>query len=223
MEEDKLLASPFFFRFAIPCRLADPVWGRSGIQLDESYRLPRFATLDQPAGTSGLDWADVRLAWGKAGIAFNVTVTGKEQPPWCRETRIEDSDRISIWIDTRNTPDIHRANRFCHAFHFLPASGTARSSAPLVRQVRVERAREIAPLADDQLLQVRSKILKNGYRLEGFIPREALTGFDPSEQPQIGFMYAVIDRELGKQTMTVGEEFPYHSDPSLWSTVDLVE
>jgi hypothetical protein len=33
----------------------------------------------------------------------------------------------------------------------------------------------------------------------------------------------VTDRELGCQTFTVGQEFPFDEDPSLWGTLQLVE
>jgi hypothetical protein len=49
-----------------------------------------------------------------------------------------------------------------------------------------------------------------------------LTGFDPVENPRIGFTYAVIDRELGDQTFNCAAEFPYQEDPSLWATLELV-
>jgi hypothetical protein len=31
----------------------------------------------------------------------------------------------------------------------------------------------------------------------------------------------VVDRELGWQTFTVGPEFPFVEDPSLWGTLEL--
>ena len=58
-------------------------------------------------------------------------------------------------------------------------------------------------------------------RLEGFVPAPALTGYSPSDQPALGFTYAVIDRELGRQTFSVGPELPFVEDPSLWGTLDL--
>ena len=51
---------------------------------------------------------------------------------------------------------------------------------------------------------------------------EALTGFDPQEHPRLGFTYAVVDRELGEQTLGVGSPMPYQEDPSLWATLELV-
>jgi hypothetical protein len=41
------------------------------------------------------------------------------------------------------------------------------------------------------------------------------------EHPRLGFCYAVMDRELGWQTFTVGPEFPFAEDPSLWGTLEL--
>ena len=47
-------------------------------------------------------------------------------------------------------------------------------------------------------------------------------GFEPAEHPRLGFTYAVIDRELGEQTFSVGRPMPYDEDPSLWATLELV-
>ena len=55
-----------------------------------------------------------------------------------------------------------------------------------------------------------------------FIPAEALTGWGPADHPKLGFAYAVYDRELGVQTFTIGTEFPFESDPSLWATLEMV-
>ena len=57
--------------------------------------------------------------------------------------------------------------------------------------------------------------------LDALIASAALTGFSPADQPAIGFSYAVIDRELGWQTFSVGPELPFAEDPSLWGTLNL--
>ncbi|MDH3718138.1 MAG: hypothetical protein OES79_08450 [Planctomycetota bacterium] len=222
MAEQKLLATPFFFRFALPCPYREPLWSGSGVQLDDACRLPTFGQLDSATGDERVEWAELRAAWSENGLAFNLIVSGKKKSPWCRASRIEDSDGFAVWVDTRNTSGIHRANRFCHAFRFLPAGATGRPSQPVAVQLAVERARENPKPVDSEILKVRSDVRQKGYRLEAFVPAAALTGFDPAEQPQLGFTYAAIDRELGEQTLTVGSEFPYQSDPSLWSTLDLV-
>ena len=62
-----------------------------------------------------------------------------------------------------------------------------------------------------------------GMQVDGAdIPAAALTGFSPADQPAIGFSYAVIDRELGWQTFSVGPELPFVDDPSLWGTLEFL-
>jgi hypothetical protein len=50
-----------------------------------------------------------------------------------------------------------------------------------------------------------------------------LAGFDPDQNRRLGFCYAVHDAELGDQTLSVGADFPYWEDPSLWSVLELVD
>ncbi len=54
------------------------------------------------------------------------------------------------------------------------------------------------------------------------MPGSVLNGFDPEQNPRLGFYYAVRDAELGEQVLSVGSEFPYWEDPSLWSVLELV-
>ncbi len=220
---ERLLASPFFFQFSLPCLRHEQAWTAKGIQLDERYRLPSFAALDADPSSPPQDWANLRMAWSADGLIFNLRVRDKQQPPWCRASRLEDSDGLAVWIDTRNTPGIHRANRFCHHFVFLPTGGGAKFTDPLAVQRAIDRAKENAPLAADGALKIHAEKRVDGYVLEAFIPAAALAGFDPDEHAELGFTFAVNDRELGQYTLTVGGEFPYQSDPSLWSTLELVE
>ena len=63
----------------------------------------------------------------------------------------------------------------------------------------------------------------DGYEMQCHIPADALTGFDPAEHPKVGFNYAIVDRELGWQTFSLGPEFPIGEDPSLWGTLELAK
>jgi hypothetical protein len=213
----QLISPTMLFRFAAPCHYTDERWTAQGIKLTEKQRLPCFAELH-----GARPFAEVRLAWSEAGIALNVTVRGKEQPPWCRDSRIEDSDGVQLWIDTRNTQNIHRAGRFCHRFAFLPIGAGRKLDEPAAVLLAINRAKESPREIDPRTLKVRADRLSDGYKLEGFVPAAALTGYSPAEQPAIGFSYAVIDRELGWQTFSVGPELPFVDDPSLWGTLDLV-
>jgi hypothetical protein len=218
-----LLAPRFLFRFAVPVRRRDPIWKPAGVELDESYRLLDLAQLD--AGSEGQErqFADVRMAWHAEGLLFNVAVEGKQQPPWCRDGRLEDSDGFQVWIDTRATLNIHRASRFCHRYAFLPAGGGQGNSEPLADQILINRARENARPIRPRELQVAARITKSGYRLAAFVPAVALAGYDPHQHREIGFTYAVYDRELGMQTFASGPAFPFDEDPTCWAALELVD
>ena len=217
-EPAQLLPSPMLFRFAVPCFYHEgPLWKNVGADLSDKYRIVSFAELDdQPS------WADLRIAWNETGMLIRLDVDGKRSAPWCRESRYEDSDGLTLWIDTRDTQTVHRASRFCQSFCFMPGGTGAKHEQPLGLPLKINRAKEEAPLISIRELRVQTKRTENGYQLAGFIPVAALHGFDATEHPRLGFAYLVRDRELGEQTLSVGTEFPIASDPSLWSTLELV-
>ena len=222
-EEDRLVASPFLFRFAIPCLRHDSGWSKKGIQLTEKFTLPCFGLLDKTNPKSVQAWAEIRAAWNPAGIILNARVTGKRQPPWCRASRIEESDGIAVWINTRNTSQIHRASRFCHEFCFLPSGAGTKLNEPVAKQLAIQRAKENVAIHESSPPLIRSERRVDGYLLEAFIPADTLTGYNPDEHNQIGFHYVVNDREMGQHVITVGQPFPCDSDPSLWSTLELID
>lgn len=206
------------FRIALACRSVENLAGVLESGLDESYRLPCLAPLD------GFEpFADLRLAWHPQGLALDLYVSGKQQRPWCRANRLEDSDGLQVWIDTRGTTNIHRASRFCHRFILLPGGQGVRGDEPVADQLLINRARENAKPVRPGVLDARSWIERDSYSLQAVLPAKALTGWDPREHRQIGFNYLVADRELGAQTLSVGGPLPYQEDPSLWAALDLVE
>ena len=215
---EPLLSPTFLFRFSAPCYYHEKLWSDSGIQLGQQHVLPSFGELeDRPL------FADLRAAWSDAGLAFTLRVAGKKQLAWCRASRIDDSDGLMLWIDTRDTHNVHRAARFCHRFAFLPFGSGYRLDQPTAVLVPINRARENPKPIAAGVLPARSEKRIDGYVLEAHIPSRALTGFDPSEHQRLGFTYAVVDRELGWQTFSVGPEFPFQDDPSLWGTLELVK
>ena len=211
---ESLLPTRLLFRFAVDCRWhAAPEAG----PLDPAYRLPALEELEGRAG-----FGDVRVAWNHSGLAVTVEVKRKTRPLWCRETKVEDSDGLQVWIDTRDTHNIHRASRFCHRFVFLPAGGGRQFDRPVADQALVDRARENAAPVRPGHLKVASEIRADGYLLWAFIPAAALTGFNPDDHPKLGFTYLLFDRQAGEQTFGVGSQFPFAADPSLWGTLELV-
>lgn len=213
---EPLLPQRLLFRFSLPCFYRRTLWTQQGAALDEKHRLLDLTELEGRAAM-----AEVRAAWSETGLAFRVHVGGKRQLPWCRANRPEDSDGLQLFIDTRDTHNIHRAGRFCHRFSFLPSGGGPRLDRAVAEWLPINRAREHPHAIRPGHLQVRSRQRVDGYLLEAFLAAEALTGFDPDEHPRLGFNYAVMDRELGEQTLTAGSPLPYQEDPSLWATLEL--
>jgi hypothetical protein len=206
------------FRFAAPCCF-DPTLGvKPPSELEPAYRLPVLSELD---GQKPI--ADIRAAWSEAGLGFSVRVEGKKHPNWCRETKLEDSDSLQVWIDTRDTHNIHRASRFCHRFVFLPGGAGRNYDQPVADQLLVDRARENANPVRPGHLKINLEKRVGGYVMSVFIPAVALTGFNPADHPKLGFTYFIFDRELGQQFFSLGSEFPFASDPSLWGTLELTK
>ena len=211
-----LMSPTFLFRFAVPCRHRRVVWEDGGVALEPRFRIPSFGELEGKALL-----AELRAAWNHTGLSLTVRVAGKKQSLWCRGERVEDSDGLHLWIDTRDTHNIHRASRYCHRFTFLPLGGGPQLRRPVAMWLPINRAKDHPNHVPSGTLAVRSQLQTDGYTLEAHVPARALTGFDPAEYPRLGFFYAVMDRELGWQTLTVGPEFPFAEDPSLWGTLEL--
>ncbi|MEX0712110.1 MAG: hypothetical protein WD278_07150 [Pirellulales bacterium] len=104
----------------------------------------------------------------------------------------------------------------------MPAGAGRGLDEPCAEQLLINRARENAKPVRPGQLAVRREKRVDGYLLEAHVPAAALTGFDPSENPRLGFTYAIFDRELGEQTFLLDNQFPYQEDPSVWATLDLV-
>lgn len=206
-----LIDPTFLFRFELTLRREPLNWSDKGLKLPESCKLPSFGALsDRPV------FADVRMAWNDDGIGVHVTVNGKRQLPWCRETRLDESDGFHVWMDTRCSPGIHRATQYCHRFLWMPAGGGPQRNKPVAALVGIHRARGNPKQVSPDDLPLKAYPRHDGYELSAVIPKAAMTGFDPVDNPRIGLYYAVVDRELGWQTLTLGPEYPVAEDPSLW-------
>ena len=186
--------------------------------LEEEYRLPDLAAIDgRPAP------ADVRLAWNDDGLAFSVSITGKKRSLQCSAQHPEESEGVQLLIDTRDVHTVHRATRFCHRFAFLPSGGGGNKLEAVAAWLPIHRAREHPRAIPPGSVRVTSRVTRGGWELAGHIGVAALTGFDATQYPRLGFNYVVLDRELGVQTFAVGPPMPAHEDPSLWTSVELVE
>ncbi len=214
-----LIPQAFWFRVAIPCRPVEGIPRAKGRLLDlpESCGLPDLAALEgRPA------WAMARAAWNPGGLALTFEVVGKAGPISAEPGRPNGSDGVQVWIDTRDTRNVHRATRFCHRFTASIVPATGRSLAVEVTRKPIARAIADAPTGHDGAIEARAERTMDGWRLELFLPADALHGFDPESSRRLGLAYQVTDPDRGDQFLGVGREFPIGEDPSLWSTLELL-
>lgn len=198
-------------------RLSKPPAKRGKVPtLPEEFRIENPSRID-----GGPEFADVRIGWHSEGWQVSVVVSGKKRRPVCNPEQFETADGLKLWIDTRNTPGVHRANRFCQLIAASPSGGGAKKTSPLVRKLPIPRCREASPDVGPDVFRVGASVTKTGYTLNLWIPAEALHGYDPDHSPVCGFFYAVSDSELGEQTLSASHELPFTSDPSLWQSVEL--
>ena len=212
-----LLPHRFLFRYSFPVRYDRrlPRAGKKLLALSADFALADFSELDQ-----GPSFGDLRLAWNERGLGISVEVKGKKRALQCDSRAPEASDGLQVFIDTRNTQSIHRASRYCQQFFLLPGTGSG-NAAPIGIPVPILRAREESPRPNPAEIRLATAVSKSGYLLEAWLPASVLFGYDPESQPRLGFYYVLRDAELGEQYLTVGPDFPFAVDPSLWSTLEL--
>lgn len=203
------------FQYRFPCHQVGEITSLK--QLGEKYRLPVMGQFEGQR-----PFADWRVGWHEKGMRISVAVTGKTASLWCKPSQIMESDGVHLWIDTRNTHDVHRATRYCHWLMAMPNGGSVGTGAQCM-MLKINRAREDSPSINRANAKVDVNVRKDGYSLELMLPAAMLNGWSPAEQPAIGFFIAVSDRELGWQTLGVGPELPFFEDPSLWQSLNLID
>jgi hypothetical protein len=183
-----------------------------------NWRLPDEAALpalgQSVSGQNSL--ASFRMAVSDTALFVSAYVTGKRHKAWCRESMLDSSDGLHVWIDTRNSRDVHRATRFCHHLVFAPAGRGPKFEQPCCGWVPINRARENSKPPSDKSISLQAVVSAAGYELHAAIAWNGLTGFDRNDFPVIGFYMAVIDRELGWQSLGLAPPYPVAEDPSIW-------
>ncbi len=203
------------FRYRIGCKKFDSK-PSSDFELSDEYLLPNFGAFE-----GQFQFADLRVGWSEKGLFISSEITKKEQSLWCRESQILDSDGIQVWIDTRDTHNVHRASKFCHWIALLPVGGGIDGKKPIASMLKINRSKDDSPTINRHKIDIASKINKTGYKISAFISGKALNGWDTNDHRMLGFNFTVVDRELGRQTLAIGPELPISEDPSLWQTIEL--
>lgn len=205
-----------FFGFSFACQHRSPPTLDGNLRdWDESFRIPDLMSLE---GQSS--FADLFMGWNDDGLYFALEVSGKKSYKVDPKNYWQ-ADCLELWIDTRDMKDLHRANRFCHHFFFLPGGRGRDGKSPIGRQTTIEKAREQAPPCPEDSIRVALKRLKSSYRMEIALPATGLNGFQPREFEHLGFNYTLRDCER-VQSWSVGRVAAV-TDPSTWGSVQLTE
>lgn len=214
-----LVPNRLLFRFEFPLRYREsPRIDGDLNDWSDAFRLPELNGIDAQAS-----FARVWMGWNETGLFLACRVEGRTSPFRCDPRQYWKGDNLRLCTDMRDTRDIKRGSRYCQQFFFLPAGGGRDGKSPVAGAAKVPRATENAPAVDNSLVQVAGKRTAHAYTLEGHIPADALSGFDPDEHRRIGVYVLVEDAELGQQYLTVGDELNWHIDPSTWATAVLIK
>ncbi len=186
-------------------------------QLDDEHLIPSMGTL-----SDGATFAKVCMAWSANGFFIHCKVT--KIPSWTPTVTMGSTPHLTFYIDTRWSPDVHRATSFCHRFDFSCDRPT--SSEPIKRGHgelnAVQRARATPNDVHPSQLSVATSIQKAGYDVKAFIPTDALTGYSPEDYQEIGVFYSLYDPNMGHQLIARTLESKFFEDPTLWCHAKLI-
>ena len=217
----KLLPQSFWFQLAFRCPRVDRmvVEGDESrlISLPDSCRLPALAELDgkQP-------WLDLWAGWNPRGLGLSFRARGVREDQ-LTPAKSGGSVSLVVLIDTRDTRDLSRASRHCHRFMVEMDLKPGRVPEARVVQKPIARATSDAPIAPRDKTTARGWLTEGAWRLDLLFQSEALHGFDPETNRRLGLAYRVSDQIHDDQYLGVGREFPIEENPSLWSTLELVD
>ncbi|MHC4441412.1 MAG: hypothetical protein ACYTBZ_02200 [Planctomycetota bacterium] len=210
----ELVPNRLLFRFEFPLRYRkSSVIDGDLSDWSDDFLLPDFSQLDGQK-----PFSKIYLAWNETGLFVACKVEGRKTAFRCNPNSFWKGDNLRLCTDMRDTRDIKRASRYCQQFYFLPAGGGRDKKSPVAGAARIHRAAEHSPAVDNKLIQVAGISKSNTYTIEGHIPAEALSGFDPQEHPRIGIFTMLEDIQLGQQYLTVGDDLYWYIDPSTWAT-----
>lgn len=211
-----LIPNRLLFRFEFPLRhRSDPPVIDGALKgWTDRELLPALGELDGEAAFAPL-WS----CWNDEGIYIAARVTDRRSALKCDPLSFWKGDNLRLMLDMRDARTIKRATRFCQHFFFLPCGGAG--NGPVAASHPIQRAQQDAPEVPPGRIRIAAQVSRDGYQLEAHIPADCLSGFDPGQHRRIGFFTMLEDTDRGRQSLTIGEDLPWHVDPSLWATAVL--
>ena len=226
MKLSELLGDPaWLFDLGFPIhQLKSPIIHpeRLDWRLNDEYKIPALSSLN-----GSKQFAEMSIAWNSDGLFFHSIL----KAPADKASRLKASGLssksllLSVYIDTRWSPDVHWATTFCHRFDFILSRPT--SSNPVVRGHGelnpIQRARAAPTAIHPNDISVASFAIPDGYEIKAYLRGDTLTGFAPEEFQEIGIFYTINDSVFGNQIMARTLQSPYFEDPSVWCRGNLLQ
>lgn len=187
-------------------------------ELEDQHRIPPFGSLSDEKR-----FAEVSLAWSERGFFMHAVVP---QPKTAKPLSgaSAKSTLISLYVDTRWSPDVHRGTTYCHRFELICVHPTSSQIQRGHGELNaMQRARAMPNPVHPKDLAVGALKRDFGFEIKAFLPSDTLTGFDPLEFQEIGVFYVINDGVLGNQFMARSRFSPYFEDPSLWCRGKLIQ
>jgi hypothetical protein len=163
----------------------------------------------------------IRLGWRAEGLYVALEVFDADVVSLPASADWWTRDNVELLLSTQpltisqQTLDTH-----CQAFFFLPVPfPDATGQSGILGQRRLTSA---ATLASNAPLRHVTRILKDRYVAEIFIPAATLPGFDPIKQPRLAFNVLVRDFQTGHESFwSAPKELLTQQRPATWGHLNL--
>jgi hypothetical protein len=213
-DESTFLSPVNYFQINLDChRLPKGDFPRLKGSSFKKHILPDTSTLCNQES-----FAEIAMGWNLEGIELCVKVEKRFEHASYPDVMRGDS--FELFIDTRDVKTSGYNTRFCHHFFFLPEAIEGHHAGELTHF----RTEDTHPLCDPGELHVKASLSREAYTLHLWIPKEVMHGYDPEQFKRMGFSYRVNRPRYESQHFSAkSSEFQLEQQPSLWSTMRLVE
>jgi hypothetical protein len=213
MEDFVPLTPVNFFQIQADCHRVEKGFPKSQGVRQRKYLLPDVSSL-----CAEYPFAEVSLGWNTEGVEAFVQVSQPFQKVSYPD--VSRGDSVELFFDTRDVKTAVYNTRFCHHFFFLPEAVEGHIAGEITR-FRTEDTHE---LCDPQELKVKAAFKSTGYSLQIFIPAACLQGYEPEQFDRLGFTYRINRPNSSAQHFSVvSDDYQIDQQPSLWSSLRLVE
>lgn len=155
-------------------------------------------------------------------MCVQVVVKGSFNEP--QFPNFQAGDSVELFFDTRDVKTSGFNTKFCHHFYFLPEAIENEGEAIQAGEATRFRTEDVHELCSPQLLEVKTTKGGKEVKMDIFIPKECLHGYDPSLFERLGFTYRINRASGSHQFFTAnGEDFTIEQQPSLWASIKLIK